>query len=164
MNGRNENNRILRRPIHHGPFSRGAKKKGKISSATLGQQGKYLKELLLHQSEYFINESGGNKKKKALHSSRRLIAHVKRVIVATVVAWTLVSNIFFSIGRPLHCDCLICMFSPSDDLYNVLPPLVRPYNSAISTHGRCHGNRPCSLDFGKRDGRRFELTDLIKLF
>ena len=29
MNGRNgnENNRILRRPIHHGPFSRGAKKR-----------------------------------------------------------------------------------------------------------------------------------------
>ena len=82
-------------PYITGHFHAAQKKEnGKISSATLGQQGKYLKELLLHQSEYFINESGGNKK-KALHSSRRLIAHVKRVIVATVVAWTLVSNIFF---------------------------------------------------------------------
>ena len=51
-------------PYITGHFHAAQKKKGKISSATLGQQGKYLKELLLHQSEYFINESGGNKKKK----------------------------------------------------------------------------------------------------
>ena len=52
-------------PYITGHFHAAQKKKGKISSATLGQQGKYLKELLLHQSEYFINESGGNKKKSA---------------------------------------------------------------------------------------------------
>ena len=101
------------------------------------------------KSAAFITAAQRTRQTRHRRHSRRMDARLKH---------------FFSIGRPLHCDCLICMFSPSDDLYNVLPPLVRPYNSAISTHGRCHGNRPCSSDFGERDGRRFELTDLIKLF
>jgi hypothetical protein len=158
MNGRNgnENNRILRRPIHHGPFSRGAKRNGKISSATRPTR-EIFKRVVAAPIGIFINESGGGKKRCIHHGGS---SHTSNASSSPQSSHGRSSQTF-SIRRPLHCDCLICMFSPSDDLYNVLPPLARPYNSAISTSRTLLWQLASQFRLWKRKAGHSKLTNLI---